>query len=663
MKLLFQPALLLALLISSTIRSRAAAPIQLRAGPLTMVFEPDSAFLRYVQAGPHEVLRGIIAPVRNRFWGTVAPQVTNIQLDDKGDHFSLSFDALCRERDIDFLWHGTIAGNAKGEIEYTFDGTARSSFQRNRIGFCILHGETAAGRPWIIENTRGEKLNGSFPTYISPHQPAKDIRGISHELTAGLWAHVRFEGDVFEMEDQRNWTDASFKTYCTPLAIPYPVRLEPGTKVRQKVSLRLEGKLPVADASESRRDKTAILTLEGEAMPLPRIGLHVSSQVDGLSELDVKRLKLLNLDHLRVDLTPASNDFPRQLRRAAEQSKALGVTLQAGLRLGREPEAELKKLVAEMESVRPSVSTWLIHGTNRPNYLLARKYLKAFDSKSLVGVGNDEINFVQLNRFRPESDMMEAVSYGVTPQIHAFDDASIIETLPIQGDTVRSARRFVGERPLIISPIIFGSTLPAPAPLPGELPSDVDVRQLTPFVAGWTLASFKYLAEAGVHSATYYETVGWKGVMDSSRASARSAKFPAPSGGVFPVYHVLRELGDVAGGRVQRVHSSEPRSVVAFGISRPVSLTANGKPGGTAMPGQGRLLVANLTDRPQSASIRGSLENHYARILETQNTLSTDNDLGALNQPTGGKIVSDKQLVLAPYAIVRIDCVFGKTEK
>ena len=27
-------------------------------------------------------------------------------------------------------------------------------------------------------------------------------------------------GDSFEMEDHRNWTDASFKTYVRPLALP-----------------------------------------------------------------------------------------------------------------------------------------------------------------------------------------------------------------------------------------------------------------------------------------------------------------------------------------------------------------------------------------------------------------------------------------------------------
>ena len=36
------------------------------------------------------------------------------------------------------------------------------------------------------------------------------------------------EGDTFEMEDQRNWTDASYKTYVRPLALPWPYTLAGG---------------------------------------------------------------------------------------------------------------------------------------------------------------------------------------------------------------------------------------------------------------------------------------------------------------------------------------------------------------------------------------------------------------------------------------------------
>ena len=40
------------------------------------------------------------------------------------------------------------------------------------------------------------------------------------------------------MEDQRNWTDASFKTYSTPLRIPYPVEVAPGQDPVQAVTMR-----------------------------------------------------------------------------------------------------------------------------------------------------------------------------------------------------------------------------------------------------------------------------------------------------------------------------------------------------------------------------------------------------------------------------------------
>ena len=55
-----------------------------------------------------------------------------------------------------------------------------------------------------------------MPELISPDQPAMAIRTLSHEAAPGLSVSCRLEGDTFEMEDQRNWTDASFKTYVRP---------------------------------------------------------------------------------------------------------------------------------------------------------------------------------------------------------------------------------------------------------------------------------------------------------------------------------------------------------------------------------------------------------------------------------------------------------------
>jgi hypothetical protein len=82
---------------------------------------------------------------------------------------------------------------------------------------------------------------GSFPRYVWAQQPFQDLKAISHEVAPGVRARIAFEGETFEMEDQRNWADASYKIYSTPLRLPFPVELKKGAKVAQSVTLTVEG--------------------------------------------------------------------------------------------------------------------------------------------------------------------------------------------------------------------------------------------------------------------------------------------------------------------------------------------------------------------------------------------------------------------------------------
>ena len=65
------------------------------------------------------------------------------------------------------------------------------------------------------------------------HRPRRTLRdGVTRRRSGlvELRVHLRedaglrfaFEGELFELEDQRNWTDASFKTYPTPVALSDP---------------------------------------------------------------------------------------------------------------------------------------------------------------------------------------------------------------------------------------------------------------------------------------------------------------------------------------------------------------------------------------------------------------------------------------------------------
>src|SRR5688572_21177206 len=115
------------------------APLTLRAGPLTMIFEPDNAFLRYVRLGDHEIIRSIYAVVRDQNWNTIAWHVLNLKSDVRADSFDLMFDVECQEREVNYLWRGAVSGDAAGRVTFSFDGEAKSQFMRNRIGICVLH--------------------------------------------------------------------------------------------------------------------------------------------------------------------------------------------------------------------------------------------------------------------------------------------------------------------------------------------------------------------------------------------------------------------------------------------------------------------------------------------------------------------------------------------
>src|SRR3989442_910385 len=126
----------------------------------------------------------------------------------------------------------------------------------------------------------------------------------------------------------------------------------------------------------------------------------------------------------------------------------------------------------------------------------------------------------------------------------------------------RRARRPSGHPPLRVRPGRAGARLSqGRADLergPGELPSQVDRRQPSLLAAVWTLVSAKHLAEAGAASVTYFETTGWRGVMETDEGTGLPDRFCSRPGTVFPVYHVLADLCELAGAEVLEAKSSEP---------------------------------------------------------------------------------------------------------
>lgn len=165
------------------------------------------------------------------------------------------------------------------------------------------------------------------------------------------------------------------------------------------------------------------------------------------------------------------------------------------------------------------------------------------------------------------------------------------------------------------------------------------------FGAGWTLGSLKYLAESQAASVTYYETSGWRGVMETEAGSPLPEKFVAIPGAVFPLYHVLADVSEFAGGEIIRSQSSNTLTVDGLALQK---------------DGRTRLILANLTDRPQQISVQNLSGSVWVGHLNETNVETAMQAPEAFRSTPGELLPTSAgalELNLLPYALVRIDSV------
>ncbi len=625
--------------------------VPLNAGTLTLLFEKSTGFLRNIRMGDHEIVRCIYAALRDPEWKNVRPVLSGLQIEKDATRFRITFNAVCQRDSIDFRWHGVLTGTPEGTISFEFDGTAESDFRRNRIGICVLHPILeCAGKPCSIEKPDGSLEPGVFPETISPHQPFRQIRAISHEPIPGVRAEVRFEGDVFEMEDQRNWTDASFKTYSTPLEIPFPADVPKGTRIQQKATLSVPAPArKILSVNLGRGAQLSISTTP--VLGKPRIGLCTATHGNPLSEREMERLKALNLSHLRIDTHFAAPDWTDRFKMAARESTALGVPLQAALILGDNPESELDEFIALCKSLQATISLWLIFQESQPSapeslIRLAKQKLAPLGPNILVAAGADRF-FTELNRNRPAADSQALPCFPLTPQAHAIDSMTMVENLAAQIHTVDTAQTFA-PRATVISPVTLrprrtaGTTIEGTTH-PDQLPDWVDPRQMSLFGASWTLGSIARMAlSTKIHSLTYFETTGWTGIMEEENGCPLPGLFPSIPGTVFPVYHLLADLADC--NRLYPTHSSHPLQLEAITL--------------LDSKNRRRILVANLLGETQEIKIKTGTCQARVRYLDETTAMEAMQSPEAFRSREGDLLESAAgklSLNLLPCALARVD--------
>jgi len=553
-----------------------AEPVRLSAGLLSADFVNGN--LRTIRHSGTEVLRAIAYIVRDRDWGTYEPELTDLVINQGADTFSVGYTASCVGPDASRLSiRATIKGSASGELLFDVSALTDRDFETNRCGFCILHPIAGlAGSPVTVEHTDGSVVATKLPLLIDPWQPFRDLRAITHEVRPGVSAECRMEGDTFEMEDQRNWSDASYKTYVRPLALPWPYVLPAGQTVRQTVSLRItgDGKLPVVAASS----EPVRVELREAGQRLPDIGVIIYPDEVEAALVNLPVLSTLGPQQLIFHYDPTRGHGLDALHSFARLAAAYpaDTTLECVVASAGDLDAELSA-VADMVrqaglklsaiAVSPSVdrqstppgSAWPDCPPLEDVYAAARR---AFPD---IRLGGGMFSyFTELNRKRVPADQLDFVTHCTCPIVHAADDLSVMQSLEALPLITASVRAIFGAKPYRIGPSTIamrqnpygGATKANPGGQRIAM-ADRDPRHAGLFSAAWTIGYAARVAPAGLEVLTLSGFTGPFGVLAASGE-------PVAEGSPRPIFQAIKGLCEMAGLAHVAAGTSDETKVLAL---------------------------------------------------------------------------------------------------
>jgi hypothetical protein len=112
---------------------------------------------------------------------------------------------------------------------------------------------------------------------------------------------------------------------------------------------------------------------------------------------------------------------------------------------------------------------------------------------------------------------------------------------------------------------------------------------------------------------------------------------------VFPLYHVLADVGEFAGGEIVRAGSGDPLRVDGLALRK---------------DGRTRVLLANLTAEPQRVDVENLASRVRVRFLDETNAEEAMQSAEGFRAAEGDWMATEAgklEIELRPYGVVRID--------
>jgi hypothetical protein len=525
----------------------------------------------------HEILRRIFVTVRDRQWQEIAPRECDHKVDDTSRTVSMSARHISDH--VDFEWRGTLhfASDAR-ELTFAFTGRALRDMEVCRLGLVVLHPlESMLGARISAQGSRA--LHHLHVARAIAPQPI--VNGIPAAMTEPFSLlriersdfgvlELRFEGDLFELEDQRNWGDASFKTYCTPLRLGFPRTVKAGTSIAQSVQLRFEPATARTSLGTSRAKES-----EHKARPgwrvFPEIGREWHSSSAGTQSHE----QTPPWRHIQFRVTEGESNLAA-LRSLLESESLPKFEIAFEEQGDREP---LNEALALLSRHRDRVVRILFYGAGSSAPLAAAldRLRQALNTSAVLTdvpiLAATRGYFVEFNRAAPLNVPISGIAFPLTATVHSDDIDTIADNVATIRDIADTARDLMQLPKLAVAPLALYHP-------PSESPRNFPRHLVCP----WLTATLIHAALAGVTSVTLCEEViaqsmdlhgSDAGPLSRLVASSGAEVFPVDSALPKGVHAALFRSAHWASARILAANLRE-RSVLATLFGRRIDLPGFG---------------------------------------------------------------------------------------
>ena len=554
------------------------------AGPVS--FEFVDLMVRHIRLDDVELARRIYFAVRSPDWDVFYPTaLRDLHVDATSDSFHATW--VAHYGQIGYECSGEIVGKPNGTLCFDVVGRALKDVEAPRIGLnLLLPTDICAGKMFELTGQtvpQGPIRYHEFTRLVPRTTIATDFDSIRFCPEPGLDVKWIFGGANADMEDQRNWAEATYKAFAA-LQHPYP-HLPRGHQRSQRICLTFPTRMKRRRHRRSLATKISV----GRRIPgctVPRIGVDLPQQLGDLSEHECRLLVAMQLAYLRINLQPVD----RAIRVATQLNCPLMIHMQ-------NHKHDMAASLSALRAAGAKVSYLEYAGRiDAVSLTGVREVARAAGIKSPLG-GPAAADFSRRAELRDAMDAgADFVSWGVSPNVHQEDDQTYLENTRGVPAQLKLVHHLAPDARVVMGPVSI---------IPRFRRERTDARQAGLILAAYAAGLIKVFSECDTDAATFFHAVGSWGVIHRRTANERSAFDCSDAPQVYPAYHVLRETGRLRGAKIRRVNSSNPLAVEAM-----------------AVDGDGRqtLMLVNKSEYEQEVEVAGLTRRSAdarARVLDT----------------------------------------------